>query len=310
MKKVIVTGANGFVGSAVCRELSKRGVKVTAIVRSKESSVERLENLQNIDIIYCELPEIHNLDKIVDGRGYDCFYHFAWTGSAGALRGDYGIQLRNIEYSCDAVHTAKHLGCKRFVFAASIMEYEITKLMQTDKRIGINTLYSTSKVTAEYMARAIADSIGIEYVGGIISNIYGPGEYSPRLVNTTIRKLLSGEFCKFSPGDQMYDFIYIEDAAKAFCTLGSKASADKSYYIGSLNPRPLKEFLMEIRDIISPGTKIGLGDLEFDGVSLTYKEFDIYALKKDTGFEPQVPFRSGIEKTTDWLKENLQNGKL
>lgn len=311
MKKVIVTGANGFVGSAVCRELSKRGIKVTAVVRSRESSAERLENIQNLSIVYSDLSEIGNLDKVLESRDYDCFYHFAWTGSAGNARGDYGIQLRNIEYSCDAVYTAKRLGCKRFVFAASIMEYEIRKLMETDRKIGINTLYSTSKVTAEYMARAIADNIGIEYVGGIISNIYGPGEYSPRLVNTTIRKLLNGEYCKFSPGEQMYDFIYIEDAARAFCVLGSEAFADRSYYIGSLNPKPLKEFLGEIRDIVSPGTQIGLGDLEFDGVSLTYKEFDIYALKNDTGFEPQVSFESGVEQTAVWIKENQQdNGKF
>ena len=101
------------------------------------------------------------------------------------------VQLKNIEYSCQAVQVAKRLGCKRFVFAASIMEYEISKLMETNRSIGINTLYSTSKITAEYMLRAIADNMGIEYVGGIISNIYGPGERSPRLVNTTIRKLLN-----------------------------------------------------------------------------------------------------------------------
>ncbi len=305
MKNVIVTGANGFVGSAVCKELSNRGIKVTAVVRSRESSLKSIKNLKNVNIIFLDMSEIFKLDEILESRNYDCFYHFAWTGSAGELRGDYRIQLNNVEYSCNAVQAAKRIGCKRFVFAASIMEYEIGKLMASDKRIGINTIYSTSKITAEYMVRAIADTIGIEYVGGIISNIYGPGENSHRLVNTTIKKLLNGEYCRFSDGEQMYDFIYIEDASRAFYELGLNAYPDKSYYIGSLNPRHLKEFLEEIRDVVSPKTKIGLGELEFEGISLTYKEFDLFALEKDTGFRPYVSFMDGIRRTADWIKENM-----
>lgn len=303
MKRVIVTGANGFVGSAVCKELSKNGIHVTAVIRNKDYSSD-IFGMNNINIVCLDLSEIFNLDGILKYRDYECFYHFAWTGSSGPLRGDYLVQLKNIEYSCQAVQVAKRLGCKRFVFAASIMEYEISKLMETNRSIGINTLYSTSKITAEYMLRAIADNMGIEYVGGIISNIYGPGERSPRLVNTTIRKLLNGEYCKFSPGNQLYDFIYIDDAARAFYELGENANADRSYYIGSLNPRPLKEFLITIRDVVSPNTKLGIGELEFKGISLTYKEFDVYALKNDTDFEPQISFELGIKKTCDWIREN------
>lgn len=304
MKKAIVTGANGFVGSAVCRELAHHGVCVTAIIKDESSFVENIKDIPNLNIVFMDLATLHKLEEEIDTTDFDCFYHFAWIGSAGPLRGNYKVQLKNIEYTCDAVHIAKKLGCKRFVFAGSIMEHEIQKLAETDKKFTINTLYSSSKITAEYMSRAIADSIGIEYVGGIISNIYGPGEKSPRLVNVTIRKLLRGEYCKFSEGGQIYDFIYIEDAAKAFYELGENALADRSYYIGSLSPKPLKEFLMDIRDIVAPGTKIGLGEIPFEGVSLTYKEFDIVALQKDTGFKPEIDFKEGIRRTACWIKEN------
>lgn len=303
MKKAIVTGANGFVGSAVCRELIRNGVHVTAIVRNEMSSIESLRELENIKIIYLDLANIHQLDNLVEEKDFDCFYHFAWTGSSGPLRGDYSVQISNVEHTCRAVEAAHRLGCKRFVFAASIMEYEIQELMKTSMPIAKNTLYSSAKITAEYMARAVVDSNEMEYVGGIISNIYGPGEKSPRLVNSTIRKLLNGKYCQFSPGNQLYDFIYIDDAACAFYQLGVAALPDTSYYIGSMNPQPLKNFLNAIRDEVAPGTQIGLGELPFNGVSLSYEEFDVGRLKADTGFVPKIDFREGIRRTAEWIKE-------
>lgn len=302
MKKAVVTGANGFVGSALCRELVKNNVNVTAIVRNHKSNISEISNLDNISIVYCELSEYIKLPQIVLDRGFDVFYHFAWEGSSGELRGNDKVQMDNIKYTCDAVRISSELGCKKFVFAGSIMEYEIHTLMQKEMCPNVKTLYCSAKLAADYMARTIAASKGIDYVCAVISNAYGPGEISMRLINTTIRKFLSGEHCAFSAGEQIYDFIYIVDAAKALLAVGELGRANKIYYIGSMNPKPLKEFLMELRDIVSPGTEIGLGELPFEGVSLSYKEFDIEAVKNDTGFIPKVSFEEGIQKTMYWLK--------
>ena len=175
--------------------------------------------------------------------------------------------------------------------------------MATEAKPGLNTLYCSAKVAADYMARTIAGNLGVDYIRAVISNIYGPGELSPRLVNTSLRKLLNREHCAFSAGEQMYDFIYITDAAKTFVAIGEKGINNRTYYIGSQEPRPLKEFLLTLRDCVDPGIEIGLGELPFNGVSLTYKEFDINAVKKDTGFIPEISFKDGIEKTIAWIRE-------
>ena len=241
--------------------------------------------------------------ELISDRDIDAFYHFAWTGSAGVLRGDPEVQLNNVRYTCDTIKACHELGCKRFVFASSIMEYEIESLMTTDITPNINTIYSSSKVAADYIGRALAGSLGIDYIRGVISNIYGVGEKSLRLVNTSLRKMLKGEHCAFSAGDQLYDFIYITDAAKAFVAIGEKGITDRTYYIGSQRPRPLKEFLIEMRDCVDSNITIGLGELPFKGVSLSYSEFDINAVKNDTGFVPNISFKEGINKPIEWLKE-------
>lgn len=304
MKKAIITGANGFVGTAICRELALNGVEVIAVIRNESENIEKIKDLPNLRIVYCDLSEFKRLSEIVPDRDIDVMYHLAWVGSAGPLRGDAGTQINNIRYTCDTLGVCGEMNCHRFVFASSIMEYEIQAVMATDSTPGINTLYSSAKLSADYMVRTLAGNLKIDYIRAVISNIYGPGEMSPRLINTSLRKMLNGEHCAFSAGDQLYDFIYVTDAAKAFMAIGDKGIANRTYYIGSLEPRPLKEFLRIMRDQVNPKIILGLGELPFGGVSLTYKEFDVEAVKKDTGFVPEVGFAFGIQRTIEWIKES------
>mgnify|MGYP002624118901 CR=1 FL=1 len=299
MKKAIVTGANGFVGSAVCRELINCGTEVIAVVRENSDNIA---DIPNIRIVQCDMANYASLPNLIGDRDIDVLYHFAWCGSAGKLRADDVVQLKNVQQTCDLVRVCAEMNCRRFVFAASIMEYETAAIMESEQTPSAGSLYCTAKITADYMARAIAGAVGVEYMRGVISNIYGPGEISPRLINTSIRKLLNGEHCAFSPGEQMYDFIYITDAAKEFAEIGEKGRNNGTYYIGSPSPKPLKEFLLEMRDCIASNAEIGLGEFPFNGVSLTYKELDIDSVRKDTGFVPEVSFSEGIRRTAEWLK--------
>lgn len=303
MKKVIVTGANGFVGAAVCAELARQGMDIIAVVKNDKADISSIRNLSGLRIVYCELSEFKRLDEIIPDRDVDAMYHFAWGGCSGSTRAESDLQTDNVRYTCDTVKACRKIGCERFIFASSIMEYEIEALMRTELVPDINSLYCTAKIAADYMARAIAGSLGISYIRALISNIYGVGEKSPRLINTSIRKLLNGEHCAFTSAEQMYDFIYITDAARIFVGLGKNGRSNKTYYIGNV-PRPLKEYIIEMRNLIAPDMILGIGELPFEGVGLSYTEFDINAVYEDTGIKPEITFAEGIRKTTEWIKEN------
>lgn len=304
MKKAIVTGATGFVGRKLCQVLSENGYSVVAIVRNKDSDICEIEHLRGISIFYCELSNFSNLDKIICDDNFDVMFHLAWAGTSGNLRADENVQLENVRFTCDALHACEKLNCKKFVFACSIMEYEITKLMETEIVPALSTLYSSAKTMADYFARTIAASIGVEYIRAVISNIYGPGEKSQRLINTSIRKLLNGEHCAFSDGFQLYDFIYIDDAVKAFMSIGELGKANRTYYIGSDRPRQLRSFLEEMKNEIDPNIELGFGEIPFGGVTLEYNEFDIHAVENDTGFVPTISFSQGIKNTIQWIRNN------
>lgn len=310
MKKAIVTGANGFVGTALCRELCKQGIQVIAIVRNKAEFIRKTKDLLGLTVVDSDLSQFRNLAQMIPDGDIDILYHLAWEGSAGALRGDSDVQMDNVRYACDTVKACADLGVGRFVFAASIMEYEINAVMATEATPGINTLYASAKIAADYMARAVAGSLGIDYIRAVISNIYGPGEMSPRLINISLKKMISGEHCAFSAGEQLYDFIYIEDAARAFAAIGEKGKANRTYYIGSQECQQLKYFLIEMKNQIDPEMEIGLGEIPFHGVSLSYEEFDRNAVRDDTGFVPRFSFAEGIRNTVGWLREVMENAEV
>lgn len=303
MKKVIVTGATGFLGKAVTEELVQAGVTVYAIVRDiKKASC--FQNNPLIQVIVCDMDEIDQLEKRITSRNFDAFYHFAWKGTTGKSREDYTLQLSNVGDTCKAVEVAHQLGCDKFIFAGSLMEYESMKYIpQNQSKPVLNYIYRTAKLTAHFMAKAVAVSLNQNFISTIISNVYGCGEISPRLINSSLKKMIHNEKTDFTPAEQLYDFIYIEDAARAFSAIGENGIPYSEYYIGNREIKPLKEYLMEMRDCVDKKLELGIGKIPFDGISLSYEEFNRDQLYNDTGFKADISFSEGICKTIAWLRE-------
>ena len=299
MKRAIVSGANGFVGSAVIRELLAHDIEVVALVRNQHA--DRLQKEGHIQLLDFELSDAMKVKDSLPFCGADVFFHFAWDGSAGNARSDVDKQLGNVKNSVECVKLAKELGCKRFVSAGSIMEketYDATWYPQN--KPGLGYIYGGGKLTAHIMCKAIAADIGIEYVSGVITNAYGVGEKSPRMVNTTIQKCIRGESPKFTAGTQKYDFVYIDDVARAFRLIAEKGNAFEDYLIGSSNAKPLKEFLLEMQQAIAPDLEFVFGDVPFTGVDLPLEAFDCSKTEADTGFRASISFAEGCKKTRDW----------
>ena len=164
-------------------------------------------------------------------------------------------------------------------------------------------IYKAAKLTCEYMGRSVASSAGIQFIWPIITNIYGIGEHSPRLINSMIRNLQAGRHQSLSEGNQYYDFIYITDAAKAFRLIGESGRTDRTYVIASGQARPLKEFLVELRDIVAPNAELGFGELSFNGIYLPLEAYSTAQLCEDTGFSPDVSFMEGVYRTARWLRQ-------
>lgn len=304
MKSAIVTGANGFVGKMLISELIKRNYTVVALDIKFDRPLLDYSQIRCINVLEKTIEE---LKEEIPKSDYEYFFHLAWVGTSGQARADYSVQISNVKLACDYILLCKEIGCKRVIYASSINEMETYEYLQSD---GIQPaggyIYGTGKLAAHLMGETVAYMNGVEFIPVIITNIYGVGEKSARMVYTSITKLLKGEHCSFTAGYQTYDFIYITDAINSVIEVAEKGKAFNRYYIGSGEPKPLREFLMEMRDIVSPETEIGLGDIPFKGIDISYGQFDLKKVEKDTGYKNEVPFSEGIRMTAEFIKGELE----
>ena len=304
MKKAIVTGANGFVGYWLIRELSKHDVKVTAIIKDEEENISMLSEFDNVDVVYCDLSQLLSLPEIISCHDYDTFYHLAWIAAGGSGRADYAIQLQNVKFACDAVKVAKQLGCKKILFAGTVTEKIAENILNLSGK-AINNIYGICKHTTHCLVDVESQKQGIDYVWMQFSNLYGPYSINGNIVGYTIKELLQDHEATFGPANQIYDLLYIEDLVYAAYLLGESETKEHSYYIGSGKLRILADYLKEIGKICEKSELVKIGARPDDGTRYEESWFDISPLKKDTGYTPQVSFEEGVRQTIDWMKTTL-----
>ena len=301
MKNVIITGADGFVGSYTVKHFLNEGKTVLALYR--RPSARRLEEHPNLKYMQCDISDTKDMLDGIEKGVYDTFIHFAWAGSAGDARFDYKLQMQNALNTVECMKAAKELGCARFVCAGSIMEYEVEATIHAQgSKPGMGYIYGMGKHIAHCMCKAVAVNSGIELVWSMITNTYGVGEFSPRFVNSTLRKIINGEPLQFTAATQNYDFVYVTDVAKAFYLVADKGKPYCEYMIGSGDAKPLKEFILEMVGACGPESTPLFGDVPFTGTNMPLDTFSIEKIKNDCGFIPEVSFAEGTKFTMDWLK--------
>ena len=293
MKKVIVAGASGFVGKHLVSKLLNEGIHVIAIVRKSSTSIEKLPQHENLNIVLVDTNiGAYRLDEIKEDD-YDVFYNLAWVGAAGPKRADYNIQLDNIRMNLDYLMEAERLGCKKFIAVGTIGEYMAE--LALDKNIkSENFIYAISKNFTNKLLKVLEGKTKCRTIWCTLANLYGVGDTTGNLVSYTINNLLQGKTPDFGPAEQPFDFLYITDCVEALYLLGEKETKSREFFLGSGNPKPLKDFLNQICQIVSPGTTLGIGNKPDDGTEYKYEWYNIDKLKEETGFKPNYSFEEGI----------------
>lgn len=300
MKNVIVTGANGFIGKTLVKALLEKKYRVVALDVCFDDVLANDERVICVNVMD---KEVTALAEEIPHQEYQCFFHLAWVGTSGPARADYVVQLNNVKLACDYIKLCSEIGCKRVVYASSINEMETYEYLQSDDiEPAGGYIYGTGKLAAHLMGETVAKLNGIEFIPVIITNIYGVGEKSARMIYTSVNKLVHKEHCSFTAGYQTYDFIYITDAINSIIAVAEKGKSFNRYYIGSGAPKPLREFLLEMRDIVDPEAELGLGDLPFKGVDISYNQFDLKKVERDTGYKNEVSFAEGIRMTAEYIR--------
>lgn len=304
IKKAIITGATGMIGSTLAKQLIAQGTQVLAVVRPGTKKLANLPDSSMLSLVECGVDEIATLPEKLADHEWNCFFHLAWADAFGGGRNDMDSQIGNITGTVHAVRAAAAMGCNVFVGAGSQAEYgRVEGKLRPETPTFPENGYGMAKLCAGEMSRVECKKLGLRHVWVRILSIYGPGDNAYTLVGSAIESFLDGKETAFTAGEQMWDYLYSEDAAHAILLAGEKGHDGAVYPLGGGTVRPLKEYILAIRDAINPSLKAGLGKRPYMEGQVMHLEADISALTADTGFMPQMDFETGIRKTIDWVKE-------
>lgn len=300
MKSVIVTGANGFIGSSLIKVLIDNGVKVTAI--DVNFSPSRLPECDLITKIQSCVDL--SLKRILEPGEYDAFYHLAWRGVNGSEKSNPYVQLDNIKMGIDCANVCRELGVKKLLCAGTVAENATFSLTHLNRTSG-GMMYGVAKHACHLLLEDYCKNIGLPFVWMQFSNIYGIGNKTGNLVSYTLTELLSNRDATFGPALQPYDFIFVDDLIKAIYRLGKTDTNHSFYFIGSGCPRLLKDYLINIGEITNKKDLVKIGLRDDDGIRYSYEMFDNSNLIREIGQYVSTSFEKGIEDTSKWLKIEL-----
>lgn len=293
MKRVIITGATSMIGVALVKACIANNVEVTAVVRPNSPRLIRLPQSPLIKVVECDLSQIERFPA--EEKGYDVFYHLAWSNTSKELRDDPEKQLENVETCMRAVDLAAYLECKKFIGAGSQAEYgyvdgKITPKTKVDPVIS----YGVAKYAAGKLAQKKCERYGMACIWARIFSVYGINDNPNTLIRYALECHIKGIRAKFSAGTQLWNYLFEDDAGQMFYELGEKVHGSGVFCIASADTRPLKQFILELKAQL--GEQLECSFAEQNGAKMVEIEPDISDFIEATGYTPSTSFKQGIQK--------------
>lgn len=294
MKRIILTGATGMIGSAIVHEALKQNYDITCLVRKSSSRIKNIQQNENVHFVDCDISDYKTLEL---GGNFDIFIHLAWSKTSVGGRDDVDFQLKNIEYTLDAVRLASCCGCKVFIGAGSQAEYGVQTVPLTpDLPVNPESGYGIAKYTAGKLSGLLCKQLGLRFNWLRILSVYGPNDGENTLISYVIHELKAGRSPELTKCEQIWDYLHCDDVARAFLAVAQRGLDGKTYPLGSGKGRKLSEYIETIRDSINPDIPLEFGKKDYYSHQPMYLVADVSELKKDTGWKPNMIFRDKISK--------------
>lgn len=296
MKKAVISGATGSIGRALIDKLLAEKVEVTVLYHKKSNRINEIPENPHIRKLCCSLDDFKSFEPNEDD--FDVFYHLAWAGTTGTARNDTQLQLKNIEYTLDAVELAAKMGCKKFVGAGSQAEYGLSnKPLTPSSPTHPFTGYGIAKLAAGQLSRLKCRQLDLAHAWIRVFSVYGKFDPPNSVIRSAINKFTRNEAADFSKGEQMWDFLNSHDAAEAFYLVGNDTENKESLYcLGSGHSAPLRDYIEKIYKLCGSSSLVNFGAIPYGENQVMFLQADISSLTEDTGFVPKTDFEQGIKE--------------
>jgi UDP-glucose 4-epimerase len=298
-QNIVLTGATGFIGASILAELLTIGANVMVLLRS-DSDLTRIVAMKGFKTItYSSLLSKETIQALREQQP-DIFIHCAWSGVGGHQRNEASQILDNIPLTLEAVELAAASGCKQWIGLGSQAEYgNQNRRMNEDCPLQPTTLYGKSKLAAGVAALALCEARKIAGVWMRVFSTYGPGDAPYWFIPYVIQEFLVGRTPKLTKCEQLWDYLYVTDAARAVVATANGLTSG-TFNLGTGSAHPLKDYIEAIRIELGSTIEPAYGAVPYRQDQVMHLEADITRLTEITGWTPAVTIFQGIKKVVEF----------
>lgn len=319
-RTVLVTGAGGFIGSHLVEGLVAQGARVRATIRyngrSDWGNLEQLapDVLAEVEVVPSDVTDPFAVRRLVEGCG-TVFHLAALIGIPYSYVAPQSYVQTNVVGTLNVLEAARAEGTERVVHTSTSETYGTALYTPIDERHPLQgqSPYSASKIGADKMAESYHRSFELPVVTLRPFNTYGPRQSLRAVIPTIIAQALAGTEVRLGSLSPVRDLTFVEDTVQAFLAAGSAPGAEgRVLNAGSGRGITIGELAELALDVVGSAAGVVAGDEE--RVRPAASEVgelicDATALRELGGWEPRVALREGLERTAQWLRDNLGSTK-
>ena len=231
-------------------------------------------------------------------KKFDVFFSIAWNSDFDNPRYNLEGQLKNVDYTLDAMMTAKRLGCCKFLAIGSQAECGLV-----NNPIGSYTpdapltAYAVAKCEAYVKGCELCDKLGMDFYWPRLLSAYGLFDRPSTLIMSCIDACKKHDALAMTAAEQIWDYVYVDDVARVLRILVERGKPMKKYSIASGVGRPLREYIKIITDVYGyPELLNGIGKRDYTPNEVMYLVGDISELLNDTGLTINPDFEKHIRE--------------